>query len=609
MNGAAMTHRRYAFARTRFVIAALLLGWVAACSSTDEAAPPASRCNDNADCPFATPICTDGTCRAAVGCQTDDDCSNGQKCLANGSCKTAECESDADCCTGGGACAQSCEDFNCVGSECTSGQSEGCFDGCHLGQRTCVSGVWQPCDAAKLTAAEVCDDNIDNDCNGKTDDGCAECEPGQKEACSGPCGEGEQVCGTDGLWGECSAPDDCTCEQGETFAQPCGNCGEKSAQCGPSGTWIFSMLCTGEGACEPAKTDTKSCGKCGTQVRICSVECGWEEWSKCGGEGPCTPGETEKQACGNCGEQTRTCGDDCQWGEWGDCEAGQGCQQGETQTKSCGLCGEQVSTCDSMCGWSPYGSCQNEGVCQPNAQQTEPCGNCGSRSRICGAGCQWGDWTECFGSGECEAGTQEQGPCGPSTDEGLCEFGTQIRTCSGTCSWNSWGSCLGATYEQTEICGNGKDEDCDGKDLTQPDDYEPNNTCGSCKHLGTDPNTFETGAIYGSFDTADDEFDYFCLTAHDGNSVPGFDEHIKVELTNQLGGIDADIHLYKGLANCQAGQTMALDKSVTIGGGDESIDWAGSTGTEDGGEYYIEVRNYEASGCSTSYKLHINGFN
>ncbi|MFT5430006.1 MAG: hypothetical protein ACI9OJ_000679 [Myxococcota bacterium] len=579
------------------------------CGSDTTSNPPSQSCSENFDCPFATPVCVNSVCQEAVGCASDDQCGAGQKCLADGTCKTAECQTDAECCTGTDDCVRNCVEFKCVGSECIPGQSEGCFDGCHIGTRTCVNGLWLTCDAPPQLAAEVCDDDIDNDCNGKTDDGCAECSPGGKQTCSGPCGDGDQTCGVDGLWSDCSAPVDCTCEQGETFNEACGNCGEKAGNCGPDGTWIFSSLCTGEGLCEATKTDVQVCGNCGTQVRICSVDCAWDEWSKCGTEGPCAVGDTEKQACGNCGEQARTCGDDCQWGDWSECAAGQGCSEGQTQSKSCGLCGTQESICDGQCKWSLFGSCQSVGECQPFSTENEECGNCGSRSRVCSSECGWGDWSQCFGSGECVGGTQQEADCGPNDEEGLCEFGTQIRTCSPSCSWNNFGNCIGATYPTTEICGNGKDESCSGADEADPDSYEPNNSCSKCKHLGSDPNTFDSGALFGSFDQASDEFDYFCFTAIDNTSIPGFEESIRVTLTNQVGGIDADIYLYKGLSACNAGHGSELVKSVTIGGGNEEFEWDGSTGTDDAGEYYIELRNYEASGCSTSYTLNVDGFN
>ncbi len=45
---------------------------------------------------------------------------------------------------------------------------------------------------------------------------------------------------------------------------------------------------------------------------------------------------------------------------------------------------------------------------------------------------------------------------------GLCRKGSQ--TCQGTAEFGAWGPCNGAVTPGPEICGNGVDEDCDGKD-------------------------------------------------------------------------------------------------------------------------------------------------
>ncbi len=59
--------------------------------------------------------------------------------------------------------------------ECAEGDVEACYEGpagtedvgiCHDGSRTCSGGVWGDCQNQVLPEAEVCDDGVDQDCNG-----------------------------------------------------------------------------------------------------------------------------------------------------------------------------------------------------------------------------------------------------------------------------------------------------------------------------------------------------------------------------------------------------------------------------------------------------------
>jgi len=79
---------------------------------------------------------------------------------------------------------------------------------------------------------------------------------------------------------------------------------------------------------------------------------------------------------------------------------------------------------------------------------------------ICGDGID----NNCDGSVDetCECTTSETMPCG-QTDVGACQMGQK------TCTENGvWGECFGAVYPTEEICGNGIDEDCNGRDLACP---------------------------------------------------------------------------------------------------------------------------------------------
>jgi hypothetical protein len=71
---------------------------------------------------------------------------------------------------------------------------------CRLGLRDCVNGDWGDCVGAKLPAdEEVCGNGWDDDCNGFTDDGCVDvCTDGDTQPCghsdTGICKLGYQIC-------------------------------------------------------------------------------------------------------------------------------------------------------------------------------------------------------------------------------------------------------------------------------------------------------------------------------------------------------------------------------------------------------------------------------
>ena len=107
------------------------------------------------------------------------------------------------------------------GNECVPGEARACYTGptgtegvgeCAPGLETCGrDGVWPAlCRGQVIPAAtEICGDGDDDTCDGRVDDGCTDCRPGESRECYpgpattlgvGPCRAGAQRCGEDAVW-------------------------------------------------------------------------------------------------------------------------------------------------------------------------------------------------------------------------------------------------------------------------------------------------------------------------------------------------------------------------------------------------------------------------
>lgn len=102
-------------------------------------------------------------------------------------------------------------DNNCDGNtdencSCLNGETKICGSDegyCEKGLQTCNNGVWSDCVGEITPVAEICDE-IDNNCNGNTDEGCS-CSNGATKECGsdiGSCRKGEQIC-NNGVWSDC----------------------------------------------------------------------------------------------------------------------------------------------------------------------------------------------------------------------------------------------------------------------------------------------------------------------------------------------------------------------------------------------------------------------
>jgi len=91
-----------------------------------------------------------------------------------------------------------------TGPEGTAGVGE-----CLAGEQTCSADIWGPCIGEIIPVAEICNDSIDNNCNGLTDAAdpdCFECTPEITEQCpkdKGVCSGSSQTCTAGGIWPGC----------------------------------------------------------------------------------------------------------------------------------------------------------------------------------------------------------------------------------------------------------------------------------------------------------------------------------------------------------------------------------------------------------------------
>lgn len=370
------------------------------------------------------------------------------------------------------------QDNDCDGTtDCADGDCDAelrpCGTACGGGKEACLGGAMRPCDAP-VPAREDCENQVDDDCDGKVDCQDSECD-GTSVACSTACGTGSRVC-QGGIRGPCSARTpkasengvDCNnksdddCNSRTDCADPScvgalrdctANCGGGtvvgSQQCGPDGGWRpCAAVCDGGVAgCIPAAAaesgatcddlvDNDCDGKpdcsdpdCAGAARLVATACGTDTQQCVGGlwmtslrgcAGTCCGAScanltSDPAHCGNCANA---------------CPAGQSCV---SSTCCAGqACGSACCTASDCCA----------GACCPGIGDKCVAGACCPSTRTCGAACCPAGVACC--SGRCCS-------LGEQCLNGAC-CGNAV--CGGFCCPNAGDICVGnACCPFAQACG------------------------------------------------------------------------------------------------------------------------------------------------------------
>ena len=352
------------------------------------------------------------------------------------------------------------KDNNCNG---TVDDVQGLNVKCSAGAGACKSDGKYVCDTAKKQlvcnavakkpTAEVCD-GIDNNCDGKVDEGL-----GLNSSCSVGTGEcartGVLMCGDDG-------GTTCSVNAGDPVTETCDGKDNDCDGAIDNGFDVGAPCTVGFGPC--ARTGVKICSPDGTGT-VCSVVPDMTKQSPevCDGVDNNCDGQVDEnltQKCSNaCGDGTET----CKSGKWIGCTA---------PLPSPEVCDGKDNDCNGKV---------DDGL-------NRPCtGDCSDGVESC----KEGKWVGCTAlnslpEGGCGCKDGDKQECG--SDTGICKKGTQ------TCTDRLYGTCQGEVAPQKETC-NGLDDNCDGVVDNGDDLCEKGSVCfcGTCAKPCTNGECFGGG--------------------------------------------------------------------------------------------------------------------
>ncbi len=477
----------------------------------------------------AIPIATKKAC-VPTGLSEGAPCTNDELCGLSGTVCTGyghegsfcalPCKADADCKTGkcvdakdsAGKDIKACKGDAipaCTGIAVVLGAKTSChakdLPGCTAPRKcTAKDGKFGPegvftldtC-APAAPGAETCD-NVDQDCDGKTDNSVT-CDDG-KACTDDSCQNGACV----------NAPNTGACDDGDacTEGDKCdgkGQCASTAKNC-EDGNFCTDNGCDPKTGCALPVNTTKTCddgdacteadqcdgqGKCAAKAKSC------DDGNTCT-DNPCDP----KTGCGLPVNTTKTCDDGDACTEADQCD-GQGkclskpksCEDGNTCTDNpcdpktgCGLPVNTTKTCDDSDACTEADQCDGQGKCASKPKSCEdgntctdnPCDpktGCGlpvNTTKTCDDSDACTDKDQCDGKGKCAASpkscedgnTCTDNPCDPKTGCGLPVNTTKTCDDSDACTEKDQCDGKGKCAASVVSCEDGNactDDPCDSK--------------------------------------------------------------------------------------------------------------------------------------------------